>query len=280
MKKYANAQLFIVPSLIGMAVFFFIPAVATLYHAFTNVRGGFVFFSNFADVFGSAAFRLAARNSLLFLAASLPLGICVPFALASAMQKVRRKQVFVVAFMLPLIVPSGSVVFFWNTLFADNGAVNSLLFQAGMQTTPWFSTNWSFAIVLMMFLFRNIGFNLVLYLAGYQLIDKEYYEVARIEGAGTFAIFRHVTFIYILPTTFLVFMMTIINSFRIFREIYLLFGRHPHQSIYMLQHFMSNNFAFANMQRLSVASTAISIAIMIIVVGIFFGQKKISDTFG
>ena len=270
---------FVIPGLIGMAVFFFIPAGVSLFYAFTNTRGNFVWFANFADVLTNMAFRLAARNSLLFLAASVPLNIVLSFLLASLLQNLRHKKILIVAFMLPLIIPSGSVVFFWNALFADNGAINSILFRAGVDTVPWFSTNWAFAIILMVFLLRNIGFNLVLYLSGFQLIPKDYYEVAKIEGAGIFATFRNVTFMYILPTTFLVFMMSIINSFRVFREIYLLFGPYPHQSVYMLQHFMNNQFLFANMQRLSVTTILLSGAVIVLVWGVFSGQRKISENF-
>jgi len=265
--------------LIGIAVFFFIPAAFSLFYAFTNVRGEFVWFANFADVLGNATFQLAARNSLLFIAASVPLNMFVSFLLASALQHLRHKKILAVAFMLPLIIPSGAIVFFWNTLFADNGAINSFLFRQGLETIPWFTTNWSFPIILVVFLFRNIGFNLVLFMAGLSFIPKDYYEVARIEGARRFATFRHVTFIYLLPTTFLVFIMSIINSFRIFREIYLLYGPYPHQSVYMLQHFMNNQFVFANMQRLSVTATVLSLAVAVLVFGVFWGQRKVSDTF-
>jgi len=270
---------FFIPSFAGISIFFFIPAALSLAYAFTAAQGGFVWFANFTDVLTNIAFRLAARNSMLFIAISVPLNMVFAFFLASLLQKLRHKKAFTVAFMLPLIIPSGSVVFFWNVLFADNGAINSILFQRGLATISWFSSGWSFVIILMVFLFRTIGFNLVLFLAGFSLIPKGYYEVAHMEGAGILRTFRHVTFIYIMPTTFLVFMMSIINSFRIFREIYLIFGPYPNQSVYMLQHFMNNQFLFANMQRLSVTATIIAAAVIVLVWGIFSGQKKISDTF-
>jgi multiple sugar transport system permease protein len=263
-----------------MSVFFFIPAIVSIFYALTDMRGYFAGLSNFIRVLNNMAFGLAARNSLLFLAASVPLNLIIAFLLASLCQNLRHKKVLIIAFMLPLIIPSGSVVFFWNTLFADNGAINGILVRAGMETVPWFSTNWSFVIILMVFLLRTIGFNLVLFLAGFQLIPKDYYEVAKIEGASAFDSFRHVTFIYIMPTSFLVFMMSIINSFRVFREIYLLFGPYPHQSVYMLQHFMNNQFLFANMQNLSVTATILSVGVIILVWSVFFGQRKISETFG
>ena len=277
--KRGRIWLFVLPGFVGMAVFFFVPAGASLFYAFANTRGEFVWFANFSDVLQNITFRLAAQNSLMFLAASVPLGMVVSFLLALCLQNLRHKKVLIVAFMLPLIIPSGSVVFFWNTLFAYNGAINSILFRAGMETVPWFSTGWSFAVILMVFLFRNIGFNLVLYLAGFQLIPKDYYEMAKIEGAGIFATLRRVTLVYTLPTTFLVFMMSIINSFRVFREIYLLYGPYPHRSVYMLQHFMNNQFLFANMQRLSVTAVMLSGVVVVLVWGVFSGQRKISESF-
>ena len=146
-------------------------------------------------------------------------------------------------------------------------------------TFVWLATSWAIFVVLPVFIFRNIGFNLILFMAGFQLIPGQYYDVTKVEGASSFQTFRFITLIYMIPTTFLVFMMSIINSFRIFREIYLLFGPYPHQSVYMLQHFMNNQFVAATMQRLSTTATLLALAIVILVWGIFSGQRKLSDAF-
>ena len=271
--------LFVLPSLVGMTIFFFIPAASAVVYALTNSSGGFVWFSNFADVFTNPVFRLAASNSFAFIAVTLPLNMIIPFLLASAIRNMRHKNAFAAAFMLPLVIPSGAVIFFWNSLFTDNGAINKLLFQLGLATIPWLMTNYSFWVIVIIFLFRNIGFNMVLFMAGLALIPKDYYEAARLDGAGGFATFQNVTLVYITPTAFLAFMMSIINSFRIFREIYLLYGPYPQQSVYMLQHFMNNQFLNANMQRLSVTAIALSISIIIMVFGVFTGQRKLSENF-
>lgn len=271
--------LFVLPSLVGMTIFFFIPAASAVVYALTNSSGGFVWFSNFADVFTNPVFRLAASNSFAFIAVTLPLNMIIPFLLASAIRNMRHKNAFAAAFMLPLVIPSGAVIFFWNSLFTDNGAINKLLFQLGLATIPWLMTNYSFWVIVIIFLFRNIGFNMVLFMAGLALIPKDYYEAARLDGAGGFATFQNVTLVYITPTAFLAFMMSIINSFRIFREIYLLYGPYPQQSVYMLQHFMNNQFLNANMQRLSVTAIALSISIVIMVFGVFTGQRKLSENF-
>jgi multiple sugar transport system permease protein len=262
-----------------MSVFFFVPAASALIYAFTSASGNFIWFANFADVLTNPVFRLAASNSLLFMVVILPLNIIIPFFLATAIRDLQHRNALAVAFMLPLIIPSGSVVFFWNSLFADNGAINSILLQMGRDTVPWLMTDWALWVIIVIFLFRNIGFNMVLFMAGLSLIPKDYYEAVKLDGAGAFATFRNVTLVYVMPTTFLAFMMSIINSFRIFREIYLLFGPYPHQSVYMLQHFMNNQFLFVNMQRLSVSAIVLSFAIAILVIGVFYGQRKLSDSF-
>jgi multiple sugar transport system permease protein len=270
---------FIVPSLIGMSVFYFIPAIVSVINAFTDHRGDFVGLGNFIEVLTSSAFRLASQNTLLFIIASVPLNMGIAFLLAGLCQNLRRKKIFAVALMLPLIIPSGAIVYFWQILFADNGVINRILFERGMDTTVWFATPWAFGIILAVFLFKNIGFNFALFLAGYQLIPKEYYEITKIEGASVFQTFRNVTFVYMLPTTLLVFIMSVINSFKIFREIYLLFGAYPHQSVYMLQHYMNNQFVAANMQRLSVTATLMTVIIFIVVLGIFKGTRKLTEIY-
>ena len=279
MKRTNNRWFFILPSLVGMLLFYFAPGFISIRYAFTGPQGQFVGFANVADVFGNFTFRLAAQNSLRFIAYSVPLNMLFSFLLAGLLQGLKHKKILAIVFMLPLIIPSGAVVFFWNTLFADNGAINSLLFRFGRETVPWLMSDRSFFVILLVFLFRNIGFNMVLFLSGFQLIPSYYYEVAQVEGARPIQTLRHITLIYLMPTSFLVFMMSIINSFRIFREIYLLYGPYPHQSVYMLQHFMNNQFLFSNMQRLSVTAASISIVTVIFVWGIFTGQRKFSDAF-
>jgi len=270
---------FVLPGLVGMTIFFFMPALITLTYALTSADGGFAGVTNFIDVLINPVFQVAVKNSSLFMAVILPLNIIIPFLLASAIRNLHCRNAFAVAFMLPLVIPSGAVIFFWSSLFSDNGAINRILFQAGIDTIPWLMTDWAFWVIVIIFLFRNIGFNMVLFMAGLALIPKDYYEAVRLDGAGAFTVFRNITLVYIMPTVFLAFMMSIINSFRIFKEIYLLFGTYPHQSVYMLQHFMNNQFINANMQRLSVTAISLSVAIIILVYGFFFGQRKLSDSY-
>jgi len=271
-----RAWVLVIPSFLGISAFYFIPALVSLIHSFTDAQGHFVWFENFTNTLSNTAFLLAARNTLFFIAASVPLSMLIAFILAAFSRNLRSKKAFTVVFMLPLIIPSGPMVFFWKNLFSDNGLINRILLERGIAPTYWLATPWAFVIVLVVFLFKYIGFNYVLFLSGFHLIPKEYYEVAKAEGAGVFQIFRHVTFIYMLPTTFLVLIMSIINSFKIFREIYLLFGPYPQNTTYMLQHYMNNQFVASNLQRLSVTATVLSVVVLVLVLGLFTAQRKAS----
>jgi multiple sugar transport system permease protein len=120
---------------------------------------------------------------------------------------------------------------------------------------------------------------MVLFLAGLKFIPNEYYEYASVEGAGAVWKFFRITLVYLTPTTFLVFIMSIINSFKSFREIYLICGAYPHQSIYMLQHYMNNQFSALNYQRLTSASYILSAFIIALVFAMYYLQNKRTQNF-
>jgi multiple sugar transport system permease protein len=120
---------------------------------------------------------------------------------------------------------------------------------------------------------------MVLFLAGLSAIPKEYYEYASVEGAGAISKFFRITLVYITPTAFLVFIMSIINSFKSFKEIYLICGAYPHQTIYMLQHYMNNQFAALNYQKLTSAAYVLSIFIIALVLLIYRWQNKRAENF-
>jgi len=262
-----------------MAVFFVMPFLYSLYYVFTDIDGAFTGVGNFTSTLGSKAFTTALKNTGVFLGICVPLNVVASFFIASVLRKARRKNALSLMFMLPLVIPSGAVVFFWRVLFDETGFINKLILAAGGAPVIWLQSNWALMVVILAFLVKNIGFNVVLFMAGFSAIPRDYYEIALIEGANRFQTFRTVTYVYMSPTTFLVFLMSIINSFKIFKEIYLLFGNYPFQSIYMLQHYMNNQFAAANMQKLSTAATMLSVIIGLIVLVFFRMQKKVSDTF-
>ncbi|MDR0273104.1 MAG: sugar ABC transporter permease [Clostridiales bacterium] len=265
-----------VPSLLGLLIFFIVPFGYSLYLAVIDnpVARNFVWFDNFIATFNNSAFKLAMRNTLTFMALSVPFNLVLPLLLAAVLKNFKHKEILGMLFVLPLVVPSGAMVHFWHNLFGINGAVNGLFFRDS--PINWLGSDLSLVVILIIFMWKNAGFNIVLYQAGLNLIPSEYYEFAAVEGAGLFKKFRHITAIYLAPTFFMVMLMSVLATFRSFREIYLLSGAHPHSRIYMLQHFMNNMFNSLNYQRLATAAYFLAAGIVIFAAGSMFLLRRVT----
>jgi multiple sugar transport system permease protein len=185
-------------------------------------------------------------------------------------KKIRR--VLLVFFLLPLVIPSGSVVFFWRNLVSLNGMLNRLFFAE--YPVDWLNSDYAMWFVIGIFIWKNVGFNMILFQAGLDFIPKDYYEYAAIEGAGRWRQFRIVTLTYLAPTFLLVFILSVVNSFKVFREIYLLTGTHPNMNIYLLQHFLNNQFANLNYQLMASASFYIFGFILVLVFVLYWLQQR------
>lgn len=268
----------VLPSILGLLLFFIVPFLLSMRMAMIDnpVGQNFVGFQHFSTTLSNTAFRLAIRNTLLFMAMSVPLNML--FALLVSMMLRRLgglgKSILGVFFVLPLVVPSGSVVHVWRSLFGLNGFINRLFIG---QPIDWLNTDWAIFLVVIIFMWKNVGFNIVLYLAGLNLIPKEYYENAAIDGAGPVRQFRSITLVYLMPTTFMVLLLSIIQSFQSFREIFLLTGSYPHRSLYMLQHYMNNQFEALDYQRMSAAAYILTLSIAIAVLVMLFVQRRVMN---
>ena len=268
--------LFLLPSLLGMLAVYLLPYLASFYYATTDAAGTFVGLRVIGRTLANEAFRAAVGNTARFMAICVPLNIVLPFLLAWLIHNRRGSgSAFVTIFMLPLVIPTGATVYFWKVIFDEYGLVNRIIRHLGGEGVHWFQTGAVLWVVVIAFLCKNIGFNMVLFLTGLRYIPGEYYEAAAVEGAGRWQALRKVTFVYLAPSFSMAFLMAIINSFKAFREIFLLFGNYPHESIYMLQHYMNNQFLAANLQKLSAASTVVSLAIAVVVAVILRGQKRL-----
>ena len=263
------------PSIVGLLAFFLLPFLYSFYLAMLDnpIGRNFVGLHHFRVTINNTAFRLAMRNTLVFIAICVPFNMIMPLMVALGLNKTALRKMFMLFFLLPLVVPSWSMVFFWRAVFGLNGALNGLLFMA--EPINWLNSDNALVVILVIFMWKNAGFNIVLYQAGLNLIPKDYYECASLEGAGRWRQFRSITLVYLSPTIFMVLLMSILATFRSFREIYLLAGAHPHHSIYMLQHYMNNMFASLNYQRLASAAYILAGGIVVIMVIVLWLQRRV-----
>lgn len=271
-KDTSAALMFLAPSGVGFALFYLIPFAMGVFYSFmdSTVDGQFVGLDNYRELLASNSFRQAASNTFYFSAVSVPLMLVLSLGLAMLLNKnIFFRKWLRTAFVLPLVVPVASIILIWQMLFDWNGSLNAWLSYFGSERVDWMKTDAARNVVIIVYLWKNIGYNVILFLAGLQQIPKDYYETAQIEGAGRLRQFRSITLVYLTSTMFFVVIMSIINSFKVFRETYLIAGDYPHDSIYMMQHYMNNMFMSLDIQKLTAAATLMFGCIFLIVMGLF-----------
>ena len=282
-KETIMALILIAPSLIGLLIFYIIPFIWMIIYSFFDspINGKFVGIQNYINLLGNNAYKQAVANTAIFTGISVPLIIILSLLLSMLLnKKIRFSHEFRTAFIVPLVVPVASVIIFFELLFDYRGFLNRILDFFNIAPIDWLNSSHAMAAVIIIYIWKNVGYNIVLFLAGLQGIPKEYYEAASIDGAGPVAKFFNITLVYLMPTTFFVIIISIINSFKVFREVYLLAGDYPHQSIYMLQHYMNNAFRKLDYHKLVTSAILMTLVIYIVVFILFRVQKRINDAIG
>lgn len=217
------------------------------------------------------------KNTIMFILICVPLNILISLGVAILIQKTKRfKELFILIFLIPLVIPSGSMAFFWKMFFDINGYLNNILFHLGLAKINWLETSLVRYVIALIFIWKNLGYNMILFLSGLSSIPKEYYEAAKVDGAGPLNEFINITVVNLVPTFFIVIIMSIINSFKVFKEIFLITGSYPHESIYMLQHFMNNMFSSLNYQKLTTATCILILIIGTLIQFLFKIEREIN----
>ena len=179
------------------------------------------------------------------------------------------KSAFRSFFLSPMMVPVASIVLIWQVLFSYNGSVNVLTGLFGMKAVDWLNSEHAWLVVILLFLWKNLGYNMILFMSGLHNIPKALLEYADVEGASEWYKFWAIKLRYLSPTVLFVTILSLINSFKIFREVYLLAGNYPYQRLYTLQHFMNNMFNTPDYQKLSAAAILMAI-VMIVLIALLF----------
>ncbi len=268
---------FLVPSIIGVAVFFILPFFVVIYYSMIDnpISGEFVFFDNFYDVLTNKAFLLAMGNTFRFSLVAVPLVIVLSLGIAFILDRqVPGKSKIRAAFLSPMMVPVASVILIWQVLFDYNGLLNELVQQFGGGKVDWLKSAYAQMVIVLLFVWKNIGYDMVLFMAALSNIPREVIEVAELESATKGQIFFHIKIRYLSSSVLFVTILSLINSFKIFREVYLLTGDYPYETLYLLQHYMNNMFRSLDYQKLSAAAIIMSF-VMIVLIGILFFAENV-----
>ncbi len=268
-RQLIRSWIFIAPSLLGVTIFFAAPFMVVIWYSMVNnpVQHIFVGLKNFIRVSANEAYRLASVNTIRFSFVAVPLAVLLSLLVALMMEaKLPKKSVFRSCLLSPMMVPVASIVLIWQVLFHYNGLVNeSLIKLFGITRIDWLKSEHAQIVIVLLFLWKNLGYNMILFMSALASIPKDLIEVAKIEGSSDLRIFFTIRLRYISATILFVAIMSLLNSFKVFRETYLMTGEYPFDSLYLLQHFMNNTFLSLDYQKLSAAAILMSMVIVVIV---------------
>lgn len=272
--------LFLLPGLAGILIFYAGPFIGGIYYALTDGTAGtnFVGLQNFAAVWGNRMFQIGLRNSLELAALCVPPVWVFGFLTASCID--RQKKVTVLlrnVVFLPYVLPSCAVLLFWLTAFDDSGVVNRLLSCFGLERTIFLTSPAMRVPIVLLFVWKNFGFAVVVYLSAMQSIPELLYESAVLDGAGFFSQCLRITLPHIVPTAFLVLLIEWVNAFRIFREVYLIGGAYPAMDVYTLQHFMNNMYSRLSYPYVTSAAYLFTVFLFVFFGSLFLFQRRMVD---
>ena len=277
-KEYIVALLFILPSLLGIMFFYIVPYIISFIKSL-YAGNTYVGFDNYIDLLSNDIFLLALKNTAIFTVIAIPLLMVVSFLIALFLNSFKSiSSFFRSSLLIPVVVPVASLICVWQLLFDDYGAVNGLLNSLGLATVEFFNSEYSMVMIVLIYVWKYCGFCVVLFTAGLANVPQSLYESAKLDGANLFKLITQITIPMITPTTFFVFLMEIIYSFKVFREVFALFGDYPNKNVYFLQNFINNNYYNLNYPRLSSASVILSVFIILLLLAFFIFERKHSFT--
>ncbi len=266
-------------SIIGFIIFYLFPFFFSFTYALIDnpIRRQFVGVQNFVDLFHNPYFMKGLRNTSVFIIVSIPLNMLCSLGIAVFIKGLGKwNRWFSLVFLIPLVIPSATTAFFWKNIFSQYGVLNKLLAVFGIQGMDWIQSDYGWIVMILIFLWKNVGYNMALFISGLGNIPEEYYECAAVEGAGKAWQFKNITLTYLTPTTFLVLIMSFVNSFKVFKEVYIMTGEYPPDSLYLLQHYMNNMFLSLNYSKLVSAVYILTVIIVVFVAVIFKAENRIS----
>ena len=239
---------FILPNFMGFLVFTFIPVLFSLFLSFSHWDGfteiEFAGLDNFISIFKDRVFTSAIWKTAYFSFFTVVLSMAASLGLALLLnQKIKARGFFRCALFFPYVASVVAISVVWNAMLQpDYGPLNELLKFIGISDPPgWLaSTSWVIPGLIIVNVWRNMGYFMIIYLAGLQSIDQSLYEAAEIDGAKGWTLFRKITWPLLSPSTFFVVMMLIINSFKVFDLVWLMTQGGPGTASTMLSQYIYN----------------------------------------
>ena len=274
--------LFLLPGLAGLMLFYVVPFAGGIYYSLTDgtISNGFVGLENYRRIWQNQVFRLGLRNTLELSLICAPAIFVFSFILSAMLRTLKEKSTpWRNLLLMPYLMPSSARLIVWLLLFDYGGVINRIVAALGFDRVLWLESEALRVPVVLLYIWKNVGFSVVIFSAALQAVPEPLYEFAQLEGASRFQQEVKITLPLILPTAFLVFVLAWVNAFKIFKEVYFIGGAYPRDAVYTLQHFMNNKFAKLDYQ--DVTAAAYSFAVIVLALfGVLYMSKSVRSNEG
>lgn len=263
------AYAFLAPSLIIFLIFRHGPAIVGLILGLFDWSivdpPRYIGFKNFVDLYNDTIFWRALWNTFYYTILSVPTDIVLSLCLALALNRqLCGVWLFRLAYFTPVVTATAIVAIIWRWLYMPNGLINGLLQLFGLPSIAWLSdTNWALPAIAIMAVWKHVGYNMLIFIAGLQAIPIEFEEAARIDGANRWQVLRYITLPLLRPVFILVAILTTISSFQVFDSAYVMTNGGPYYATTTLVYYIYSN-AFDRYQMGYAAAIAFVLFIIIL----------------
>ena len=258
-KHIFHAYLFIAPIVLLFGLFRVVPSVQTLLYSFYKVellRGRFTLIGleNFRALFTDEIFQRATLNTLTYVVTIVPVSACLGLLLAVMFNaEFRFKELFKAIYFSPMVTSTVAAAMVWWWMYNPQfGLFNVVLKLIGIPEQPWLmSSRMALPSIIIFSVWKTLGYNMIIYLAGLQAIPPQFYEAATIDGAGSVGRFWHISVPLLAPTTTFILIYNSILAFQVFDQVFVLTGGGPANSTNVVvlemyrQAFQRYNFGYA-----------------------------------
>ena len=259
--------LLLLPGLAGLMLFYVVPFFGGIYFSVTDgtYENNFVGLQNYVQVLQNPMFQLGLRNTWELSLLCAPVIWLMAFILSAMLRTLKERSTpFRNILLLPYLMPSSAMLLIWTLMFDYGGVVNRLVTAMGFERVLWLEEDALRVPIVLLYIWKNVGFSVVLFASALSAVHPSLYEYASLEGAGWWTQSFRITLPQILPTAFLVFVLAWVNAFKIFKEAYFIGGDYPTTQIYTLQHFMNNKFAKLEYQDVTAAAYMFAVGVMVL----------------
>ena len=259
--------LLLLPGLLGIMAFYVVPFFGGVYFSLMDgsFQNTFVGLDNYERVLQNPMFQLGLKNTWELSMMCAPVIWLLSFILAAMLKTLKHRATpFRNILLLPYLMPSSAMLLIWTLMFDYGGVINRLVVALGYERVLWLDEDALRIPIVLLYIWKNLGFSVVLFASALSAVHPSLYEFASLEGAGWWTQSFRITLPQILPTAFLVFVLAWVNAFKIFKEAYFIGGDYPTSQIYTLQHFMNNKFAKLEYQDVTTAAYLFAIGVMVL----------------